>query len=252
MIHTRRELLLAATTLAASGGFSRRANARIDGRVEAIAFDAFTIFDPRSVFAVVEESFPGRGKELGMAWQVRQFQYCWLRTLNRNYVDFWQLSQDALAVTFKANRLELTPAIRTRLMSAYLQLKPWPDSAEALKAMRNGNIRLAYLSNMTRKMLQANSENAGIAALFEDPLTTDLVGAYKPDPRAYAMAETNFKLPRENIVFAAFGGWDAAGARSFGLTTFWVNRLGVPQEELGVAPDAVGGTLTELARYVTA
>jgi 2-haloacid dehalogenase len=56
---------------------------------------------------------------------------------------------------------------------------------------------------------------------------------------------------RDNIVFAAFGGWDAAGAKTFGLDTFWVNRLGAPIERLGARPDAVGGTLTELARYVT-
>jgi 2-haloacid dehalogenase len=53
-------------------------------------------------------------------------------------------------------------------------------------------------------------------------------------------------------VFAAFGGWDAAGAKSFGLNTFWVNHVSAPVEELGVRPDAVGTTLTELARYVTA
>jgi hypothetical protein len=28
------------------------------------------------------------------------------------------------------------------------------------------------------------------------------------------MAETAFKLPRQNIVFAAAGGWDAAGAKA--------------------------------------
>jgi 2-haloacid dehalogenase len=64
------------------------------------------------------------------------------------------------------------------------------------------------------------------------------------------MAETAFGLPREQIAFAAFGGWDAAGARSFGLNTFWVNRLDVPMEELGAQPDAAGRTLTELANYV--
>jgi 2-haloacid dehalogenase len=77
------------------------------------------------------------------------------------------------------------------------------------------------------------------------------VKAYKTVPRAYKMVEDAFKLPRKkSIVFAAFGGWDAAGAKSFGLNTFWVNRAGAPMEELGVEPDATGTTLIELARYV--
>jgi 2-haloacid dehalogenase len=40
------------------------------------------------------------------------------------------------------------------------------------------------------------------------------------------------KLRREEILFAAFGGWDAAGAKAFGFPTFWVNRMGSPLEEL--------------------
>jgi 2-haloacid dehalogenase len=66
------------------------------------------------------------------------------------------------------------------------------------------------------------------------------------------MAEMAFGLPRETIVFAAFGGWDAAGAKSFGLRTFWVNRFNAPLEELGVRPDASGETLVDLANYVMA
>ena len=31
-------------------------------------------------------------------------------------------------------------------------------------------------------------------------------------------------------------GWDAAGAKWFGYTTFWVNRLNLPVEELGLPP----------------
>jgi len=146
----------------------------------------------------------------------------------------------------------LRPEVRAKLMEAYLQLKPWPDSVAALKIMAAAGIRLAYVSNLTVAMLKTNSENAGIAELFEGVLSTDAVNAFKPDPRAYRMIETAFKVPRESIVFAAFGGWDAAGAKSFGLNTFWVNRLDAPLEELGVKPDAVGATLTELAKYVTA
>jgi len=57
---------------------------------------------------------------------------------------------------------------------------------------------------------------------------------------------------REEIAFAAFGGWDAAGAKSFGYPTFWLNRLGVPAEELSPGPDAVGSTLTEVAAWAGA
>lgn len=49
-------------------------------RVQAIAFDAFAIFDPRPVFALAEELFAGKGTALSQAWRTRQFEYTWWRT----------------------------------------------------------------------------------------------------------------------------------------------------------------------------
>lgn len=95
--------------------------------------------------------------------------------------------------------------------------------------------------------------NSGLAIkASEASLSTDSVRVYKPDPRAYQMGIDAFILKREEFVFAAFGGWDAAGAKLFGYPTFWVNRLNLPVEELGVAPDPIGRNLTDLADFVKA
>lgn len=222
------------------------------GRIEAVGFDAFTVFDPRSLTLAVEEAFPGRGAELTAAWRTRQFDYCWQSSLSRRYVDFWRITGAALDYTAAAANIELSAALRARLMDANLRLALWPDAVAALKTMAAAGLRLAFAANWTAAMLQANSRNAGLGDLFERMLSTDLVGAYKPDPRAYRMIGETLGLPRERILFAAFAGWDAAGARSFGLQTFWVNRLGAPPERLGPAPDATAAGLAELAHYLTA
>ena len=120
----------------------------------------------------------------------------------------------------------------------------------SIMMLTQAGLRLAFLSNMTPKMLDAAISNAGLEGAVEHRLSTDAVQAYKPDPRAYQMGVDAFRLAREQILFAAFGGWDAAGAKGFGYPTFWVNRLGLPVEELGVVPDAVGGSLTDLVTFV--
>jgi 2-haloacid dehalogenase len=61
-----------------------------------------------------------------------------------------------------------------------------------------------------------------------------------------------FKLKKEEIAFAAFAGWDAAGAKWFGYPTFWVNRLNAPVEELGAMPDGIGSGLGDLAKFALA
>ena len=50
--------------------------------------------------------------------------------------------------------------------------------------------------------------------------------------------------------FAAFGGWDAYGAKSFGYATYWVNRFGLPAERLGIPPDQTSGDLAGLLEFV--
>jgi 2-haloacid dehalogenase len=57
-----------------------------------------------------------------------------------------------------------------------------------------------------------------------------------------------FKLKREEIVFAAFAGWDAFGAKAFGYPTFWVNRQNAVTEQLGIPPDA-SGAMDDLAHF---
>lgn len=240
---------LAATPLIVG---ARPTRAAAPAKIKAVAFDAFPVFDPRPIFALAEALFPGKGAALGNAWRTRQFEYTWLRTTAGRYADFWQVTDDALVFAAKQLQLELTAAKRAELMNAYLALKAWPDAPPALAEMKAAGLRLGFLSNFTPRMLEAAIRGAGLDGTFEHALSTDLAGAFKPDPRAYRLAIDAFKLKREEILFVAFAGWDAAGAKMFGYTTFWVNRLGLPPEELGLTADGVGRTLADLVRFVKA
>jgi len=114
------------------------------------------------------------------------------------------LSEAAIGTIGKISRNpRLAPEARMRLMNAHLRLQPWADSVDALTQMRRAGLRLAYVSNFTHRMMATISDAAGVSRLFERQLSTDAVRAFKPDPRAYAMAEDASQLPRENILFAA-------------------------------------------------
>jgi 2-haloacid dehalogenase len=136
-------------------------------------------------------------------------------------------------------------------MAGFLELSPWPDAPAVLDALRRTGIRLVLLSNFTQAMLHSAVSSAGLQRLFEPHLSTDRVRAYKPDPRAYRMAIDALRLRRAAILFAAFAGWDAAGAKAFGFPTFWLNRMASPIEELGSVPDGVGANLNDLIRFVS-
>lgn len=218
--------------------------------IQAVAFDAFPIFDPRPVEALAERLYPGRGAELSHLWRDRQFEYAWLRTLSHTYADFRRVTEDALVYAAQALRLELTRENRDALMHVWFTLRCWPDVPAALRSLRDGGLRLGLLSNLSADMLAAGLRNSGLENVFEQVLSTDRVRAYKPDPRAYQMALDAFRLRRESIAFAAFAGWDSAGAAAFGYRTFWVNRRNQPAEELGAEPAATGSGMNDLVAWL--
>ena len=83
-------------------------------------------------------------------------------------------------------------------------------------------------------------------------MSTDRVQAYNPDARAYGTSIEALSLPREEICFVAFAGWDASGAKAFGHPVYWANRAGAAVEELGNRPDYIAQDLTRLAATVQA
>jgi len=248
----RREFLIttaSAFTLAALASEQAAAMIAKPG-IKVIAFDAFPIFDPRPIFALVEKLFPDEGAELSNVWRTRQFEYTWLSTAAHHYQDFWTLTESALVYAAKSRRLELTEEKRKQLMAAYLELGAWPDVVPALNTLKEQGIRLALLSNFTPTMLDAAIKSSGLQGMFDQVLSTDKVKSYKPDPRAYQMGIDAFRLRREEILFAPFAAWDAAGAKQFGYPTFWVNRQNQLPEELGVTADRMGSNLRDLVEFV--
>jgi 2-haloacid dehalogenase len=60
------------------------------------------------------------------------------------------------------------------------------------------------------------------------------------------MAVERFGVPKEKIGFVSSNFWDAAGAKSFGFTVYWINRAGVAPERLGFQPDRMVKSLAAL------
>ena len=249
MPFNRREFLGIASTAIVSGVASAAESPR--PAIKAIAFDGFVIFDPRPIFALAEELFPGRGAELSNAWRTRQFEYTWLRTVARNYRDFPGVIDDALIFAGKSLNIEITEEKRKALVGGYFQMKAWPDVVPALSRLRAAGIRLGFLNNFSPAMLASNSQAVGIESFFEHKLSTDQVRAYKPDPRAYQMGIDAFGVKREELLFAAFAGWDASGAKLFGYPTFWINRQKQPLEQLDATPDGEGAGMQDMLSFLS-
>jgi len=219
-------------------------------RFKAVAFDYFVIFDPNSIIPFVEKEFPGKGAEFTRTWQRKQFDYAFLRSITGQFKDFLEVTGDAMDYTADWMNISMSADARTRLLNAYLKLKPWPDTVRVLNELRASGIKIITIANFSPRMLRSNADNAGITDLFDELLSTEASGTYKPDAMAYELGLKHLHLKKDEVVFAAFGSWDVYGAKSFGYPTFWVNRFNVPGEKLGVEPDGKSTGLDGLLDFV--
>jgi 2-haloacid dehalogenase len=217
----------------------------------AIAFDAYgTLFDVHSVRQLADTLFPGQGDALSQLWRLKQLEYTWLRAMSDRYVDFSRVTEDALRYAAQRLGLALGDTTRAELMDQYLRLSTFPEVGEVLHRLKAAGHGLAILSNGSPDMLAALCRHAELEGLFDHVLSVDTVKTYKTDFRAYRLATHAFNLSPREIVFVSSNGWDVSAGAWFGFRTFWVNRAGLPREELGVAPEAEGSTLAELPAFL--
>jgi len=220
--------------------------------ISALVFDAYgTLFDVHSVTRLAETLFPGKGAALSAAWRTKQLEYTWLRTLMGRYEDFSRVTASSLEWTFE--HLGITPedSARRMLMDEYRKLAMFPEVREALEKLSAKGRALAILSNGHPDMLNAVVEHNGLSGLFRGGvLSVHTVKEFKPVPAVYRIVEEQLGVPRALVGFVSSNGWDAAGAKSFGFRVFWVNRAGAPVERLGVRPDEIVKSLSEIVELV--
>lgn len=223
--------------------------------LRALVFDAYgTLFNVHSVMTTCEALFPGKGNALSQLWRTRQLEYSWLRSLMGRYVDFNQVTRESLIVACTSLGLTYSDAVSAQLNNAYRTLALFDDTLPTLKQLRRQQpaIQLAILSNGAAEMLNAVVAYNKLDGILDAVLSVDEVAVFKPDPRVYQLACDRLRLSREEIGFVSSNGWDAAGAKSFGFKTFWINRANAPVDALGVTPDLMLNSLAELPTLLVA
>ena len=243
--------------------------------IKAVVFDAYgTLFDIQSVAHITEEAFPGYGGIITQIWRIKQLEYSWLRSLMHRYEDFSVITREALTYTLRLLGLKPDGAVFERIMDKYLHLDLYPDALTTLKALKNR--KLAILSNGSTDMLNALVRNSGLDRVLDATISIDSKKIFKPSPDAYTLIEEKLGVTPSDVLFVSSNPWDAIGAKAFGLTVAWIERvtpeamalacvesdliapltmfkaIRMQMDELGLEPDYRIHTLSELPGVVAA
>lgn len=186
------------------------------------------------------------------AWRQKQLAYAHVAAIMGRYEDFDRLTRYALYYAAAGAGVHLGREDLDALMGAWQTVRPFDDVIAALTELRAGGVTTAVLTNGTRKSARAALTNAGAHDLIDVLLSVEDVETYKPDPAVYRMATRRFEAKPEQLVFVTSNGWDATGAREFGMTVVWCNRAEAPVETFGRPPSATITTLAELPASIGA
>jgi 2-haloacid dehalogenase len=218
--------------------------------IKACVFDAYgTLFDFAAAARGCRDVLGADADKLSALWRDKQLQYTWLRSLAGRYVDFWQVTGDALDFALETLGID-RPGLRDRLMTLYLTLDTFPEVPDVLRRLKQSGMRTAILSNGSPKMLDAIVTGNNLTHLLDAMLSVDEVGVYKTHPKVYQLTVDRLGVPAAEISFQSSNAWDAYAASAFGMRVVWCNRYGQRRERLPGAPDCEVKSLAELPALV--
>ncbi|MGM4932848.1 haloacid dehalogenase type II [Tardiphaga sp. 1201_B9_N1_1] len=192
--------------------------------ITTVIFDAYgTLYDVQSVEGVIDEAYPGYGEVITQIWRLKQLEYTWLRSLMSRYEDFAQITHDSLQYALTV--LGLRPDANTLklIMDKYVHLDLYPDAKQSLERLKD--FRLAILSNGSTAMLNELVCNTGLDTVLEATISVDAKKVFKPSPDAYSLVEANLSVKRSNVLFVSSNPFDACGAKAFGFSVAWIERI---------------------------
>jgi 2-haloacid dehalogenase len=219
----------------------------------AVVFDAYgTLFDVYSVGLLAEQLFPGQGTALSLLWREKQIEYTRLTSMGGRYRPFWDLTRAGLRYAALRLTLPLDDAAEAQLMNQYRHLSAFPENHDVLRELKSRGVPCAILSNGDPEMLAVAVKSAGFEPFLDHLLSVNVVQRYKTDPAAYALGPQALGLAARQILFVSSNGWDAIGAAWHGYTTLWVNRQGLPLDQLDTEPTRIGTSLRDVLGFFPA
>ena len=194
---------------------------------KAITFDCYgTLIDWEAeierYFAqkLAEHSIAGvDGRVLQHYWEEAQFEY-----IQGPYRPYRQVLRETMMMAFDHFNLPYAEADVEEFANAMGRWKPFPDSRDAIVELQKF-LRVALITNTDDDIIRETEKTIGVK--FDEIITAQQAGAYKPGHKGFHLASERLGLPKSEIWHAGFGfKYDIVPATELGYTTVWVNRQG--------------------------
>jgi len=158
-------------------------------------------------------------RDLQHKWEEIQFV-----TIQEQYRPYREVLRDSMRMALDTSQIPYAEQDLDEFANSMGKWQPFPDTKQAI----------IELQKLTKTVLITNTDNDIIAETeqtigvkFDDIITAEQAGAYKPSHKGFQLARERLGLDVSEIWHAGFGfKYDIVPATELGYTTVWVNKQG--------------------------
>ncbi|EPR65306.1 haloacid dehalogenase type II [Cyclobacterium qasimii] len=230
-------------------GFARNNASELEAKVigtrpKVLFFDVNeTLLDLTAMKTSVGDLLGGRSELLPL-WFTTMLQYSLVTTVGRQYNDFGIIGAAALQMVAANNGISITEKeARDAILGPIRSLPAHPEVKASLQQLKDAGYKLVSFTNSSNKGVKTQFENAGLLDYFEERLSIEDMGKFKPHADAYDWAARKMEIKPSECLLVAAHGWDIAGALWAGWRGAFISRPGAQLYPLAPKPEIIENDL---------
>ncbi len=185
--------------------------------------------------------------ELAKLWFETLLHYSLVVTVSGKFLPFDQIGAAALMLVARQNDITMTQNRASEAIQGILSAPSHPDVSPALFALKSEGFAMAALTNSARAAMERQLDHAGLSHFFDQMLSVEEIGIYKPHREVYHWAAKRMGIAPDQSMMIAAHGWDTAGALWAGMRAAFVARPGRSLYPLSPAPEMAEPDLEKIA-----
>jgi len=163
---------------------------------------------------------------------------------------FAALAADILDNIAARKGINLSANNRDDLLATFASLAAHDDIKPALTYLRKQGYRTIAFSNSSLTLINKQIQNAGLTNYFDDIVSVEETGSFKPDPKVYQFVANHLGQPISSLRLVATHDWDTHGAMSAGMMAAYIDRSGAPYHPQYLKPSIEANNMNEVVEQI--
>ncbi|UII25770.1 haloacid dehalogenase type II [Fulvivirga maritima] len=210
-----------------------------------------TLLDLTAMKQSVSKALGGRNDLLPL-WFTTMLQYSLVTTASRQYDHFAYIGAAALQMVAANNNISISEKeAREAIVTPIRSLPAHPEVKAALELLKKDGYKMVSFTNSSNNGVKTQFENAGLLEYFDDRLSVEDIGKFKPFADTYDWGARKMGIKPEESMLIAAHGWDVAGAMWARWRAAFISRPGHQLFPLAPTPEIVQPDLMKVATELT-